>query len=159
MSAMWGGFAYTAFVVDAFTADRGLEGVGLAGDRSGLGRFGDGDLVPAGPGPRWAGAPLGSGPSQYTAIRYSARLEEAGIVPSVGSRGDSYDNALAETINGLYKAELIRRRGPWRRVAEVEAATAEWVAWWNHQRLHGSCDRLPPAEYEACWYDGHRGAA
>jgi transposase InsO family protein len=97
--------------------------------------------------------------SQYTAIRYTARLEEAGIVPSVGSRGDSYDNALAETINGLYKAELIRRRGPWRSVAQVEAATAEWVAWWNHQRLHGSCDRLPPAEYEACWYDCHRDAA
>ena len=71
------------------------------------------------------------------------------MAASVGSRGDSYDNALAETINGLYKAELIRRRGPWRSVAEVEAATAEWVAWWNHQRLHGSCDRLPPAEYEA----------
>jgi putative transposase len=60
-------------------------------------------------------------------------------------------NALAETINGLYKTELIRRRGPWRSAAEVERATAEWVAWWNNQRLHGSCGRIPPAEYEANW--------
>jgi putative transposase len=74
------------------------------------------------------------------------------MAASVGSKGDSYDNALAETINGLYKAELIRRRGPWRTVAQVERATAAWVAWWNHQRLHGSCDRMPPAEYEDRWY-------
>jgi putative transposase len=79
-------------------------------------------------------------------------LEEAGITPSVGSKGDSYDNALAETINGLYKAELIYRRGPWRKVADVERATAVWVAWWNNCRLHGSCDRMPPAEYEAAFY-------
>ena len=85
---------------------------------------------------------------QYLAIRYTARLAEAGMAASVGSKGDSYDNALAETVNGLYKAELIRRRGPWRTVAQVEQATAAWVAWWNCQRLHGSCDRLPPAEYE-----------
>jgi putative transposase len=70
----------------------------------------------------------------------------------VGSKGDSYDNALAETVNGLYKAELIRRRGPWRSVAEVERATAEWVAWWNNSRLHGACGRMTPAEYEAVWY-------
>jgi putative transposase len=73
-------------------------------------------------------------------------------VPSVGSKGDSYDNALAETANGLYKAELIRRRGPWRSVSEVEAATAAWVAWWNTCRLHGACGAVPPAEYEAAWY-------
>ena len=89
---------------------------------------------------------------QYLAIRYTARLEEAGIVPSVGSKGDSYDNALAETVNGLYKAELIRRRGPWRDAAEVARATAEWVAWWNAQRLHGALGHVPPAEYEANWY-------
>jgi putative transposase len=86
---------------------------------------------------------------QYLAIRYTARLEEAGIVPSVGSKGDSYDNALAETVNGLYKAELIRRRGPWRTVAAVAVATSAWVAWWNTQRLHGALGHLPPAEYEA----------
>jgi putative transposase len=87
--------------------------------------------------------------SQYTSIRYSARLEEAGIVPSVGSKGDSYDNALAETINGLYKAELIRRRSSWQSVAEVERATAEWVAWWNHRRIHSAIGFLAPVEYEA----------
>ena len=96
---------------------------------------------------------------QYLAIRYTARLEEAGIASSVGSKGDSFDNALAETINGLYKAELIRRRGPWRTAAEVERATAEWVGWWNHQRLHGSCERMPPAEYEADWYQRQATAA
>ena len=86
---------------------------------------------------------------QYLAIRYTARLEEAGIVPSVGSKGNSYDNALAETVNGLYKAELIRRRGPWRTVDAVAVATAAWVAWWNAQRLHGALGHVPPAEYEA----------
>jgi putative transposase len=87
--------------------------------------------------------------AQYLALRYTTRLEEAGIVPSVGSKGDSYDNALAETVNGLYKAELIRRRGPWRTAAAVARATAAWVAWWNDQRLHGALGHVPPAEYEA----------
>jgi len=73
--------------------------------------------------------------SQYVSIRYTERLAEAGIEPSVGSRGDSYDNALAETINGLYKAELIHRRAPWKSVEAVELATLEWVTWFNHQRL------------------------
>ena len=88
---------------------------------------------------------------QYLALRYTARLAAAGIVPSVGSKGDSFDNALAETVNGLYKAELIRRRGPWRTVAEVAVATAAWVAWWNTARLHGALGYLPPAEYEAAY--------
>lgn len=86
--------------------------------------------------------------SQYLAIRYTERLAEAGAVPSVGSRGDSYDNALAETVHGLFKTELIRRRRPWRSLEQVELATAEWVAWWNHRRLHGAVGDLPPAEYE-----------
>jgi putative transposase len=73
--------------------------------------------------------------SQYVAIRYTERLAEAAIEPSVGSRGDSYDNALAETINGLYKAEVIHRRGPWKSRESVELATLAWVAWYNHQRL------------------------
>ena len=85
---------------------------------------------------------------QYLALRYTTRLEAAGIVPSVGSKGDSYDNALAETVNGRYKAELIRRRGPWRTAAAVEVATAAWVAWWNTQRLHGALGHVPPAEFE-----------
>ena len=90
--------------------------------------------------------------SQYLSIRYSERLAEAGIEPSVGSRGDSYDNALAETINGLYKAELIHRRAPWRSREAVELATLEWVAWFNTQRLLESIGYIPPAEAEANYY-------
>jgi putative transposase len=146
---LWTGFAYTAFVVDAFSrrivgwqvsaslrVELALDALEMAiwtrrGDAlDGLVHHSDRG-------------------GQYLAIRYTARLEEAGIVPSVGSRGDSYDNALAETVNGLYKAELIRRRGPWRTVAEVAVATAAWVAWWNTQRLHSALGHLPPAEYEA----------
>lgn len=90
--------------------------------------------------------------SQYVSIRYSERLAEAGIEPSVGSKGDSYDNALAETINGLYKAELIHRRAPWKSREAVELATLEWVAWFNHHRLLGSISYIPPAEAEANYY-------
>jgi putative transposase len=86
--------------------------------------------------------------SQYVSIRYTERLAEAGIEPSVGSKGDSYDNALAETINGLYKAELIHRRGPWKTREAVELATLEWVSWFNHHRLLGSIGYIPPAEAE-----------
>lgn len=90
--------------------------------------------------------------SQYVSIRYTERLTEAGIEPSVGSRGDSYDNALAETINGLYKAELIHKRGPWKNRESVELATLNWVSWFNHQRLLGSIGYIPPAEAEAQYY-------
>ncbi len=90
--------------------------------------------------------------SQYVSIRYTERLAEAGIEPSVGSRGDSYDNALAETINGLYKAELIHRRAPWKTKAAVELATLEWVAWFNHHRLLESIGYIPPAEAEANYF-------
>ena len=90
--------------------------------------------------------------SQYVSIRYSERLAEAGVEPSVGSRGDSYDNALAETINGLYKAELIHRRGPWKTREAVELATLEWVAWFNHVRLLEPIGYIPPAEAEANYY-------
>ena len=90
--------------------------------------------------------------SQYVSIRYTERLAEAGIEPSVGSRGDSYDNALAETINGLYKAELIHRRAPWKTIEAVELATLEWVSWFNHQRLLGSIGYIPPAEAEENYY-------
>jgi putative transposase len=91
-------------------------------------------------------------PGQHLSIRYTERLAEAGAVCSVGSRGDSYDNALAETVNGLFKTELIRRRGPWRSLEHVELATAEWVDWWNHQRLHGAVGDIPPAEFEALYH-------
>jgi putative transposase len=90
--------------------------------------------------------------SQYVSIRYSERLAEAGIAPSVGSKGDSYDNALAETINGLYKAELIHHRRPWKTRESVELATLEWVSWFNHQRLMGPLGYIPPAEAEANYY-------
>ena len=90
--------------------------------------------------------------SQYVSIRYSERLAEAGIEPSVGSKGDSYDNALAETINGLYKAELIHRRAPWKTRESVELATLEWVDWFNHQRLLEPIGYIPPAEAEANYY-------
>jgi putative transposase len=90
--------------------------------------------------------------SQYTSIRYADRLAEAGIAPSVGSVGDSYDNALAETINGLYKTELIKPNRPWRTVDDVELATAEWVDWFNHRRLYEYCGDIPPADLEAAHY-------
>ena len=90
--------------------------------------------------------------SQYVSIRYSERLAEAGVEPSVGSRGDSYDNALAETINGLYKTELIHRRAPWKTKEAVELATLEWVSWFNHHRLLESLGYIPPAEAEENFY-------
>jgi putative transposase len=145
---LWSGFAYAAFVIDAYS--RRIVGwqvstslrTGLALDALEMAIWErraerlDGLVHHADRG------------SQYLALRYTARLEAAGIVPSVGSKGDPYDNALAETVNGLYKAELIRRRGPWRTAAAVARATAEWVAWWNTRRLHGALGHVPPAEYE-----------
>ena len=89
---------------------------------------------------------------QYVSIRYSERLAEAGIEPSVGSKGDSNDNALAETINGLYKTELIHRCGPWKTTEAVEIATLEWVSWFNHHRLLAPIGYIPPAEAEANYY-------
>ena len=90
--------------------------------------------------------------SQYVSIRYSERLAEAGIEPSVGSRGDSYDNALAETINGLYKTELVHRRTPWKTKESLELATLAWVSWFNHHRLLESIGYIPPAEAEENYY-------
>lgn len=89
---------------------------------------------------------------QYLAIRYTDRLADIGAVTSVGSVGDSYDNALAESTIGLYKAELIHHRGPWRDIDHLELATLEYVDWYNHRRLHGACGNVPPAEYEAAYY-------
>ncbi len=85
-------------------------------------------------------------------IRYTERLAEAGIVPSVGSVGDSYDNALAESINSLYKAEVIHRHGPWRNVDAVELRTLAWVDWFNNRRLFGPTGQVPPVEYEQAYY-------
>jgi putative transposase len=94
--------------------------------------------------------------SQYTSIRYTERLAQAGIAASVGSVGDSYDNALAETINGLYKTELIKPRGPWRTVDAVEYATAEYIEWFNHRRLYEHCGDIPPVELENAYYAHQR---
>jgi putative transposase len=90
--------------------------------------------------------------AQYTSIRYTERLAEIGAAPSVGTVGDSYDNSLAESTIGLYKTELIRRRGPWRTLEEVEPATLAYVDWYNHRRLHGQIGNVPPAELEAIYY-------
>lgn len=89
---------------------------------------------------------------QYRAIRYAERLAESDAVASVGSKGDSYDNAMAEALNSLYKAELIRNRGPWVGINDVEIATAEWVDWYNERRLHGELGHVPPAEFENAYW-------
>ncbi len=89
---------------------------------------------------------------QYLSFRYSARLDEAGIAPSVGSKADSYDNALAETINGLYKAEMVYPRGPFETIEELEWSTLLYVDWFNNRRLHGSLEWIPPAEFERNYY-------
>ena len=91
--------------------------------------------------------------TQYLSMRYTDRLADEGIAPSVGSRGDSFDNALAETIIGLFKTEVIHRRGPWRTLEAVEFATLEWVDWFNTRRLLEPIGYVPPAEYEARYYE------
>lgn len=90
--------------------------------------------------------------SQYTAVRYAARLAEAGAVASIGTVGDSYDNSQAESVIGLYKTECVRPEGPWRGVDDLELATASWVAWFNQHRLHSALGHVPPLEYEADYY-------
>jgi putative transposase len=147
----WQGFVYVAFVIDVFA--RSI--VGWRVSRSMHTEFVLDALEQA----LWARQPERDAlihhsdrGSQYVSIRYTERLAEAGIEPSVGSRGDSYDNALAETINGLYKAELIHRRGPWKSAESVELATLEWVSWFNHHRLLEPIGYIPPAEAEANYY-------
>jgi putative transposase len=99
---------------------------------------------------RWRSGPASA--SQYLSIRYTERLAQAGIVASVGSKGDSYDNALAESFNGLYKTELIFHEGPWKGADDVEWATLTYVDWFNNRRLHGEIGMVPPAELEANYY-------
>jgi putative transposase len=145
------GFCYTAFVIDVFSrrivgwrtassmrTDLALDALEMAiyargHDLAGLIHHSDRGV-------------------QYLAIRYTERLAEAGVVNSVGSKGDSYDNAMAESVNSLYKAELIRRRRSWRTTEEVELATAVWVSWWNEIRLHSACGDIPPAEFEEAYH-------
>ena len=150
--ATWSGFVYVAFVIDAYAR----RIVGWRVSRTAHAGFVLDALEQA----LYERRPTRNDGlvhhsdrgSQYVSIKYSERLAEAGIEPSVGSVGDSYDNALAETINGLYKAELIHRRGPWRSFEAVEFATLEWVDWFNHRRLMGPIGNIPPAEAEHRYY-------
>ena len=150
--ATWSGFVYVAFVIDVFAR----RIVGWRASRSARAGFVLDALEQALHERRPVG---GSGlihhsdrGVQYVSIKYTERLAEAGIEPSVGSVGDSYDNALAETINGLFKAEVIHRCGPWRSFEAVEYATLEWVDWFNHRRLLEPIGNIPPAEAEAAYY-------
>jgi putative transposase len=148
----WSGFVYVAFIIDAFS--RSIVGWRVSGSlHAELALDALEMALWARGGQEMEGLVHHSDRGvQYLAVRYTVRLAEAGAVRSVGSRGDSYDNALAETVVGLYKTELIRQRGPWRTLEHVELATAEWVDWWNQRRLHGATDNLPPAEYERRWW-------
>lgn len=149
--ATWAGFVYTAFVTDVFSrrilgwrtstslrADLAIDALEMAlwtrtnDDLAGLVHHSDRGV-------------------QYLSIRYSERLAAEGAVTSVGSRGDSYDNAMAESINAFYKAELITMQGPWRNVDDVELATLGWVHWWNHRRLLAPIGNIPPVEFEHHW--------
>jgi putative transposase len=144
----WSGFAYVAFIIDAcsryivgWQASRSL--------RSDLALDALEQALWARQGPFDGLVHHSDRGVQYLSIRYTERLEEAGAVTSVGSRGDSYDNALAESVIGLYKAELVRRKGPWRGLDDLEYATLGWVDWYNHRRLFSTIGYVPPAEYEA----------
>ena len=150
--ATWAGFVYVAFVIDAYAR----RIVGWRVSRSAHAGFVLDALEQALHDRRPVS---GSGlvhhsdrGVQYVSIKYTERLAEAGLEPSVGSVGDSYDNALAETINGLYKAEVIHRRDPWRSMEAVEYATLEWVDWFNNRRLLEPIGNIPPAEAEAAYY-------
>ena len=152
--ATWRGFVYVAFVIDVFA--RRIVGWRVSSSlrdrlRARCARAGDlrprcddtvGDLVHH-----------SDRGTQYLSMRYTERLADAGIEPSVGSRGDSYDNALAESVIGLFKTEVIRRKGPWRTLEAVEFATLDWVDWFNHRRLLEPIGYVPPAEYEARYYE------
>ncbi len=150
--ATWSGFVYVAFVIDAYAR----RIVGWRVSRTAHASFVLDALEqalherrPAQGGGLVHHSDRGS---QYLALRYTERLAEAGVAPSVGSVGDSYDNALAETINGLFKAEVIYRRGPWRSAEAVEFATLEWVDWFNNRRLLEPIGNIPPAEAEDAYH-------
>jgi transposase InsO family protein len=148
--ATWIGFVYVAFVLDVFS--RRIVGWRVSSSlRSDLALDALEQALHARPEIEQLVHHSDRG-VQYVSIRYTERLAEAGIEPSVGSVGDSYDNALAETIIGLFKAEVIRKNGPWRNLEEVEFATLEWVDWFNHRRLLSSIGDVPPAEFEARFY-------
>jgi putative transposase len=149
----WDDMGYVCFIIDTFS--RKIVGWRVAGHmRTSM-------VLDALEMARWSrGARLeglvahSDAGSQYTSIRYGERLDEIGAVPSIGSVGDSYDNALAESVNSLYKTELIYGpdQGPWRTVEEVELATLMWVKWYNEERIHGYLNNIPPAEYEDAYH-------
>jgi putative transposase len=154
----WAGVAYACFIIDAYS--RTIVGWRVAPhmrtsmvlDALEMARWSRGNLLPSLRCHSDAG-------SQFTSIRYGERLAEIGAVPSIGTIGDSYDNALAETVNGYYKAELIygpARSGPWKTVEDVELATLGWVYWHNTARLHGYLGDIPPTEFETAFYDAQR---
>jgi putative transposase len=151
--ATWAGTAYVCFLTDAFS--RRIVGWRVASHMKATMVLDALEMARWTRGTRLEGLVAHSDAgSQFTSIRYGERLAELGATPSIGSVGDSYDNALAETVNGLYKAELIYGpdQGPWRSIEAVELATLSWVHWYNHQRLHGYCGDIPPAEYEEAYY-------
>jgi transposase InsO family protein len=154
--ATWGGFVYVAFVIDVFarcivgwrvSSSLCTDFVLDALEQAIYARCGDGptDLIHH-----------SDRGTQYLSMRYTERLADAGIEPSVGSRGDSYDNALAESVIGLFKTEVIQRKGPWRHAEAVEFATLRWVDWFNNRRLLEPIGYVPPAEYEAQYYESTR---
>ena len=154
----WSGVAYVCFIVDAYS--RMIVGWRVASnmrttmvlDAIEMARWSRGNTLPGLRCHSDAG-------SQFTSIRYGERLAEIGAVPSIGTVGDSFDNALAETVNGYYKSELIygpARYGPWKTVEDVELATLGWVHWHNTSRLHGYLNDIPPAEFEAAFYANER---
>jgi transposase InsO family protein len=150
--ATWSGFAYVAFVTDVYS--RRIVGWYVAATlRSDILPLRALDMAAWAAGGRLDGlihhADHGS---NYLALVYTDRIEELGAKPSTGTVGDSFDNALAEAVNGLYKTELIRQRGPWRTVEQVELATLEYVWWWNNQRLHSELDMRTPIEVEQAYY-------
>src|SRR5574342_519316 len=152
--ATWRGFVYVAFVIDVFA--RRIVGWRAASSlRTDLALDALEQAI-------WARAETdgvvhhSDRGGQYLSIRYTERLAEVGIEPSVGSVGDSYDNALAESVIGLFKTEVIRRRGPWRSLEHVEFATLEWVAWYNTQRLLEPIGYVPPVEYEHHYYQAQQ---
>ena len=155
--ATWRGFVYVAFITDVFSrmivgwrvstrmnSDLTLDAL----EQAIFARSPENDLIHH-----------SDRGSQYLSIKYSERLAEAEIMPSVGTVGDSYDNAMAETINGLYKTEVIRKRGPWKSIDDVEYATLEWVDWFNNRRLLGSIGDIPPKEYEMLYYESVKAPA
>lgn len=149
----WCGVAYVCFIVDAFS--RMIVGWRVASNMRTQMVLDALEMARWSRGTRLEGLVTHSDAgSQFTSVRYGERLAEFGAVPSIGSVGDSFDNALAETVNGLYKTELVYGpgQGPWRGIDDVELATLGWVSWYNTDRLHGYLDHIPPAEYEKAHY-------